>query len=171
MLHAPLEPNNVGNGFNTDRMRQHGRVNLVALIGVSTVLLLGAALGSAFLKESLSTTASKFMDALARGDAETLTDLTYRGDFTREQILDQWKFSTQVAGKHYMFRWQILDEKQADEDQGTVQMFIWRNYGPGSYEERYGLELRKEEGKWKVDVSGIARNMYPGLPRLDGTIK
>lgn len=170
MWRSRLEPIHLGNGFNTDRMRQHGRVNLVALIGVSTLLLLGAALGSALLRESLSSSASKFMDALARGDAETLTDLTYRGDSSREQILDQWKFATQVAGKHYMFRWQILDEKQTDEDQGTVQMFIWRNYGPSSYEEKYGLELRREEGKWKVDVSGIARNMYPALPRLDGTM-
>ena len=36
---------------------------------------------------------------------------------------------------------------------------------PGAYEELYELPMVKVGDDWKVDVRGISREFYPGLPR------
>ncbi len=145
-------------------MRRSGRfspVSFLAVIAIAMVVIVFV-----FSKQSLSNVGGQFMDALARGDVNKLTDLTYLGGEPSDQIQKKWEFATQVAGKHYSFRWAINSEVQIDPNDGTVRLQVERNAGSGSsYPENYELPMVKVDGKWKVDVNGISREMYPALPR------
>ncbi len=47
-----------------------------------------------------------------------------------------------------------------------VRMMVIRNAErDGAYEEKFELPLVKKDGKWKVEVLGLDRRLYPGLPR------
>jgi hypothetical protein len=71
-----------------------------------------------------------------------------------------------VAGKDYSFRWSITGEMQTDDNDGTVRLQVERNFGSGaSYPENFQLPMVKVNGQWKVEVNGISREMYPGLPQ------
>lgn len=145
-------------------MRRAGRVSpllLVVVLGLAAVVVI------LFMGQKGPTeTASRFMDALARGDYETLAKTSVVSGKTEAQLVDEWKFTTQVAGKHYSFRWSITSSRVVDDKTGDVKLQVERNYGPGSYEENYGLPMLKDaNGDWKVDAGGISSEMYPGLPR------
>lgn len=108
------------------------------------------------------------MTALAKGDVDTLTKMTYLGANTSEdQIRKEWNFACNTAGKHYVFMWRITSSMEQDPGKvGSVQMQVTRNANtPGSYEEGFQLPMLKVNGQWKVDVRGISRQMYPALPR------
>ena len=78
----------------------------------------------------------------------------------------QWDFAIHTAGKHYVFFWRITADQLADENSGSVKLQVTRNASqPGAFEEAYALPLTKINGDWKVDVSAINREMFPGLPR------
>lgn len=145
-------------------MKQSGRASLIMLATAAMVILLGMIF--LFGKESLTSVGTRFMSALARGDVDTLTKMSLVGDETPEQMHKEWDFAVNTAGKHYRFFWRITSELQADERSGSVRMQITRNADtPGGYEEAFQLPLEKVNGEWKVDVRGISREMYPGLPR------
>lgn len=107
---------------------------------------------------------ARFMAALAKRDVATLTDLTYIEGRPKEDIQKQWEFATDVA-QHYRFRYLILGQMQSDPTTASVRMQIWRNYGPGSYEENFSLPMKRVDGRWMVDVTNWSRGAFPALPR------
>jgi len=145
-------------------MNRSGRVSIVGLVCLVGVVLFGAV----FLlgRESLSVVGGRFMDALARGDVDTLTKMTYLGNETQEDIHKQWEFTCNTAGRYYNFFYHITAASQADPKSGSVQMQVTRDAAnPGAYEENFQLPMVKVGDEWKVDVRGISREMYPSLPR------
>lgn len=126
------------------------------------VVILGAVLVGG---ESPQTRAAIFMSALARGDAEALTDSTYLGGRDRAAMKAAWERTVREA-EFYRFRYRILGAQNSSADTAAVRMHVWRNYGPMSFEENFQLDLKKVEGRWKVRPEGISRAMFPFLPRL-----
>jgi hypothetical protein len=153
-------------GLMMKSMRQSGRINVVALIGGFIALVFVAALSISFIKESPGTVAGKFLTALAKGDVDTLSKLTYGGTMSKEEVKKEWEFTLSVS-KHYRFRWAVLVESIADDKSASVRTQVARNLGPNSYDENYGIPLVQEAGAWKVDVKGISRSIFPNLPRLE----
>jgi hypothetical protein len=145
-------------------MNVRGRVNLLflALIGV-----IGLVAVIFFVRQdSMGGAGTRFLTALAKHDVNTLTELTYLDKRDPEQVRKQWDFAVNEAAKHYRFLWVVDNSTQADADNGALQLRVWRNLdSPSTYDERFQLPMAKEDGKWKVVVSGISREMFPGLPR------
>jgi hypothetical protein len=144
-------------------MRQSGRASIVTVLAIVSVLLVVLLL--AFSRESLTSVGGRFMDALQRGDVDTLTRMTYLGNKSEEQVRKEWDFTVNTAGRHYEFLYQILSARQSGSDSGVVRMHVIRNPRQGGFEEVFNLPLVKVGDDWKVDVRGINRDMYPGLPR------
>jgi hypothetical protein len=149
-------------------MRRSGRINVIAIFAVVAVAMLAVVL--IFSKQSLSNAGGQFMDALARGDVDKLTELSQVSGENSDQIRKQWEFATQVAGKNYSFRWRITSESEIDSNDGTVKLSVTRNAAsPSSYEENYALPMVKVNGLWKVDVANVSREMYPGMPKASAS--
>jgi hypothetical protein len=146
-------------------MNRSGRVSFLGLVGffgiivlVTIVLLTG--------RESLTSIGGRFMEALAKGDVDTLTKMSYVGNDTPEDLRKQWDFAVNTAGVHYNFLYKITGSQQADAKTGAVSMSVTRDAtNPGAYEQNYQLPLLKVGDEWKVDVHGISREMYPALPQ------
>lgn len=130
---------------------------VVAVIALVVLLFMG--------QKSPQETGSRFMDALARGDVDGLVQTSFVPGKSSEELRKDWEFTTKTVAKYYRFRWKITSSNVVNDESATVRLAVERNYGPGSYEENYGLPLLKVNGEWKVDASGISREMYPGLPR------
>ncbi len=144
-------------------MRRAARVSplvlgvVVAVAALVVLLFMG--------QKSPGEAGSRFMDALARGDVDTLVKTSYSPGKSPEELRKDWEFATHTVGKHYLFHWEITSSNVVNDDSATVRLAVQRNFGPGSYDENYGLPLHKIDGEWKVDASGISREMYPALPR------
>jgi hypothetical protein len=145
------------------RMKRSGRASLVIVILVALV----AAVVVLFLMagDSPSGVAGRFLTALAKGDTKTLADLSYMEGKTTDQIKDEWD-KTKGVTKYWQFQWKIQDSKDQDADNSTVVLgWVKNSASISAYEEKYELPLVKRDGKWKIDVRGISREMYPALPR------
>lgn len=143
---------------------RRARANWLVVASLVGLVALGVLFVAA--REGASTVAARFMDALARQDAATLTQLSYMDGVSAQELRSQWDYAVNVAGKYYRFNWEIRGETQTGPDSAAVRMGFWRNYGsPGSYDENFQLNLIRIRGTWKVDVRSISREMYPGLPR------
>jgi hypothetical protein len=144
-------------------MKQSGRTHpliLVAALGVVVVLVL-----LMFSGESLTAVGAQFLSALAKGDAKTLTDLSYLDNKSKDEVQKEWEASVSAA-KHYRFQWKIVAANQADERTASIKIQVTRNSdSPGAYEENYGLPLVKVDGHWKVIYTNLGREMSPFLPR------
>ncbi|MHB8637023.1 MAG: hypothetical protein ACYC96_11200 [Fimbriimonadaceae bacterium] len=117
-------------------------------------------------RNSPSATAEQFMDALGRGDAKELTDVSYARNGDKAALLKAFEFATQDAGKNYSFLWRIKDSRQADARTASVQLAVIRNArSSSSFEENFEIPLVRQGGRWLVDVAGINDLMYPALPR------
>lgn len=128
------------------------------------VVLIGT--GFYFAKDSVTTVGSQFMDALARGDVEKLTEMSYMSDLPKEEIRKRWDFTVNKAAPYYRFTWRVAGGDETEKDSGNVRLKVQRNVDSGSsYEESFQLPLIKTAEGWKVDVRSISRDMYPGLPR------
>jgi hypothetical protein len=145
-------------------MNRSGRVSLLGILGLGSILLIVALL---FLsRESLNSVGGRFMTALAKGDVDTLTKMSFLGKRTPEEIRDMWKFTTGVSGKYYNFRYRITSSRQADANSGTVTMMFTKDAeSPSAFEEKREIPLVRVNDEWKVDVANLSRDMYPGLPR------
>lgn len=140
-----------------------GKVSIVAIAGlVGIAVIIGILVSGG---ESPETAAARFMGALAEGDAEVLAETSFVPDVSDEELLAKWK-QTVEAGKYYKFLWDLKGNVQDAPDQVKVGMDVWRNFGPNSYEERFTLVVKKQDGEWKVLANAISREMYPFLPRF-----
>lgn len=145
-------------------MRQAGRANLLVI----ATIVMAAFIASALLlgRDSMSSTCGKFLGALAKGDVETLTNLSYLGDKPKDDIKKQWEFTLKEAAPHYRFMYRIENAKEQGPDSGAVSIKFWRNALMGStYDEPYDIPMVRRDGKWLVDVKGLSRDMFPALPR------
>lgn len=144
-------------------MRLSGRTLLILAIVVVAALFSLILLGG---RESPESVAIQFMTALSKGDSDKLAALSSTRNSSAETIKKQWEFATHVAAPHYTFLWRIMRSLQASPNEASVSLQVTRNaLTPGSFEENYELPLVREQGKWKVVVSGINAEMYPALPR------
>lgn len=107
---------------------------------------------------------TKFMQALARGDAKTLAELSHDPSLDQAALEKEWEFTTEV-GKHYLFMYKMMHTTRHTEESATVNMKVWRDYGPSSYDENFGLPMVKVDGEWKVSLNELSRALYPALPR------
>lgn len=148
-------------------MRRSGRV------GIVTVMVLAVVVGIVFIgilifgnRNSPTSEATKFMDALAQSNVKELTNLTYMPGETRAQIEKKWDFTVNVAGKYYVFTWYPTGEKKASANSaGVVIEYTADARKPGSYPQESSIPMVRVKGKWKVDIRSMDRNIYPGLPR------
>lgn len=137
-----------------------GGIGFIIILGLSFIGL-----------DSPTSAAGKFMAALAKGDYKAVASVSHvepkPGEdlaAAKKRLEEEWKFATEVAGKHYRFRYRILGQVM-EGDTAAVNMQVWKNYNPGAYEENFDLPMVKSEGKWKVAVRGMSRKWYPGVPR------
>jgi hypothetical protein len=143
---------------------QSGRINIGLLIVVVCIAILS--LVYVFSQESLNTVASRFMSALSTGDVNALTENSYVGTESKDEIRKQWDYAVNDVAKYYRFTWRITGSMQQSEDSGAVRLSVAKNAdSPGAYEENFALPVIKVNGKWLVDVRNISRDMYPALPR------
>lgn len=146
-------------------MKRAGRASALTIVALVAVVAVMGVLVWSFLGVSPRTVASEFMTALATGDGDKLTELTYMENTTPEEIRKKWDFSLS-AGKHYLFIWKIVGDNQPDDESASIRLDITRNYAsPVAYAEKYDLLLVKRPEGWKVDVRSIKPTMYPALPR------
>jgi hypothetical protein len=145
-------------------MKQSGRASILTIAAVVSVLLV---LGMLFLgKESVTSVGDRFLQALYRGDVDTLTKMSYLGNDTEDQMRKKWDFAVNHAGKYYLFAYRITGGRQLSEDSAQVTLqYVKDAANPASYEEKYEIPLVKVGNEWKVDVKGMNRTMYPALPR------
>lgn len=144
-------------------MKQAGKAHWLVIAGIASILVVvGLFL---FAQDSAGDTAHRFMTALAKGDVETLTELSYYPEGSKEELKEKWDFAVNKAGKHFLFFGRIVNVSQSAPDTAAATMQITKNPQAGGYEEKFQLPLVKEGGDWKVDVRTISRTMYPALPR------
>lgn len=142
--------------------RWSGRVSVVllaALCAVGFIVLLVS-----FTGQTPRAAAGQFMTALAKGDADGLADLSIVQTKSRDDMKKQWEDTVRHT-RSYVFVWQILAVTQ-NGDNATVKLDVVRNAtDPMSYAEHFELPLTKRDGKWKVLVPQISREMFPYLPQ------
>ncbi|HRK21582.1 MAG TPA: DUF4878 domain-containing protein [Fimbriimonadaceae bacterium] len=144
-------------------MHRSGKAHWLTIVGILSVVAIGALM--LFARDSAGSSAGQFMTALGKGDVDTLTKLSYIEGVPSEEVRKKWEFTTDV-GKHYMFRWRIVNITQSDDKTAAATMQVTRNSAAASgYEEKFQLPLVKIGDDWKVDVTAISRGLYPALPR------
>jgi hypothetical protein len=132
---------------------------VVALLAIVTVaiFILSAK------QDSEINAASRFLVALGKADAKTLTELSYMDGDTEEEIRAKWD-KTLSYSKHYLFVWSI-QRSFVQGDEATVTLKFFKDAGKSTtFEEKLEIPLKRVNGKWKVDVRGISREAYPSLP-------
>ncbi len=142
-------------------MRQ-GRVSFWTIAVVACVLAIFVLF---FLgRESPGAASTKFLSALAELDLKTVTETSVLPGESQEELRKQWQRTLEVA-KYYRWSWKIVDTTRTTPEQATVKLRVWRNLeGGASYDEPFELQLLKKDGRWKVDVSQLSREMFPALP-------
>ncbi|MDI9636685.1 hypothetical protein QPK87_09715 [Kamptonema cortianum] len=129
---------------------------LLAIVAVIVILTSG--------KETPQIRAAIFMNALARGDAETLAKSSYSANKSEEEILAAWKQSVSDS-EFYRFKYEVKGAALASQTEASVRLMVWRNYSPDGYDEPFQLKMKKVNGEWKVELESLSRAMYPFLPR------
>jgi len=145
------------------RMKRSGRASIVIVIAIALV----AAVIVLFLMagDSASGVAARFLTALQKGDTKTLAELSYMEGLSPDQVQKKWD-ETYAVTKYWQFNWRVTDTKEQDSDNASVNLMWTKDMGsPSAYEDKAELPMLKKDGKWKIDVRAISREMYPDLPR------
>lgn len=143
-------------------MKQSGKASLLTIAGI----VAAAIVITLFLVriDSPGVVASRFMTALAKGDAAKLTELSFT-DGDRAKLRKDWDYSISVS-RNYVFAWMIKGDQIADDNHASVRLEVVRDADrPESYPENFALPMVKVGGKWLVDVRNMSRQMFPALPR------
>ncbi len=140
---------------------KRGRISVLTLLVIACLVGLAAILAFSSTADTAESATIRFMDALARGDAKALTQVTFIEDETDAEIEKKWAESCNF-NEHYRFKWtpkatNTLTEKTAV---ATVSLFAL-----GQNEADYRLPLVKKDNKWKVDIAVVDRNFFPSLPK------
>lgn len=144
-------------------MKRSGRVSIFVII---TVVLMAAVVGLFLLAgESPTGVGTKFLTALANGNAKTLAELSYMEGETPAEMEEAWK-KTYEASKYWLFAYKVMGSTEQDANTASIRLEWVKNIAnPSAYGEKFELPMVKVDGKWKVDVRAISRAMYPNLPR------
>jgi flagellar basal body-associated protein FliL len=143
--------------------KQTGKISLTWVLVILGVAIIAATF--LFGQSSPSSATVRFLDALARGDAKTLTEVTYLEGQSEEEIREQWEYATHI-GEYYRFLWEVNSETMHGDENATVAVSYIVNADRGSsYEEIYRIPMTQIDGEWKVDLSQMTREIYPALPR------
>lgn len=145
-------------------MKRAGKVSLLTVLALVSALVVIVLL---FMGgESPTSIASKFMVALAKGDVDTLTKMSYIDGKNEEQIKQAWDYTVNKVGPHYRFVFRSISAVQIDPTLVNVKFEVVTDALSGSsYPEFFEIPLKKVDNDWKVDTAAIDRKMYPGLPR------
>ena len=147
-------------------MKKAGRTSLVLIAVVVAVLIGGVVLLLMLSGEAPETVAGKWLAALAKGDVDTLTDLSYFGNRPESYVRDQWQFATHTANPYYRFRYQVEGSRPINNESAAVHIEMMPDSNkPNPIPLPYDLGMVKVNGRWKVDVRTINRAIYPALPR------
>jgi hypothetical protein len=144
-------------------MKQAGKAHWLTIAGILSIFVVAGLFF--FAKDPVAKTANDFMVALAKGDVDTLTELSSFQGASKEELKEKWRFTVKEVAPHYMFAWKILSIARSDENTAAARLMVRRNADQGGFDENFQLPLVKENGEWKVDVRSISRAMYPGLPQ------
>lgn len=138
-------------------------MSLIVIAGLVSVALVAALFF--FSRESPGSAGGKFMDALVRGDAKSLAEVSYLRGENRDRIEQEWNRSLAVS-RYYNFAWEITAHKALGPDRAAVMMEVVRNAASqAAFPETYQIELVRIGGRWLVDVPKLPRSLYPFLPR------
>ena len=117
--------------------------------------------------------AREFMSGLAKADAKALASRSFLNEggktkdskASEEEMAKAWQACFE-GSKYFRFVYTVGDPSIQQDGSASVKLMINRNpFGMGGYDEHFELPMFKEDGKWKVHVQGISREMYPFLPR------
>ncbi len=144
-------------------MKRAGRLNWIAMVGVLGIAVIGFLMF--FGQKSSTSNAIAFMEALGNKDVDRLVELSsWDGD--KEDLRKKWDYSVNTAGKYYVFRWEVLSEKKADDNHSAVKLTVFRNaFRPQTFPEKFELPMVREGDEWKVDVRGLSHQIFPATPR------
>ena len=152
-------------------MKRAGRIHWMVVVALATLIALVSLF--VFSGDSPDKAAREFMSALAKGDAKALASRSYLNlsgksgspSSSLDGMEKAWKECLDGA-KYYRFVYTVGDVQIQPDQSASVRLQINKNpFGMGGYDEHFELPMFKEEGKWKVQVQGISREMYPFLPR------
>jgi hypothetical protein len=144
------------------RMNCSGRINLLLIAAI--VIVAGMSVLFLSAGETPSSTVGRFMMALATDNEETLTNLSYMGDQPVEQTRKEWA-ETMKSTKNFLFAWRVVSDTENGNNAVVKLKFAKDARSKMAYEDDLEIPLVKIQGKWKVDVRQIQRDMYPNLPR------
>jgi len=144
-------------------MKKSGRAYLPVIVGV--VFVVAAAVFFFFGAESPAAAANEFMAALAKADVKKLAQVGLLEGVDAQKAEAIWR-QTLDRSEYFRFQWRVKNTTQPTDDTASVVMDYIKNAdSPSAYPENYSLPMMKIDGKWKVDVRRIPRDMYPDLPR------
>lgn len=147
--------------------RVSARISLIALLGLLGLAFLFAyVVFFGFGSRSPEQAMSEFMTALAERDIERLMEVTVI-DRPYKPLREQWDFCLNVAARGLPFAWRTGDARQLSENRAYVEVFMIEFSVGGAKEsdEPYRIPLVRDGGRWKVDLAGVPRDFFPGLPR------
>jgi hypothetical protein len=146
--------------------KKGGRISLVLILAIIAVLIGVSVMYATTSGDSPESAGSKFMSALAKGDVDQLTDLSYVVNATPADIHQKWDFACHTAGPYYHFKWRANGAIIADQDTAALKIWYTKDANArGSYEDTFELPLIRVNGHWKVDVSSMDHSIYPAMPR------
>lgn len=132
----------------------------IGLVGVITIPIILFMLG-----QSPEAAAKEFMTALAAGDVNKLTEMTYLPE-PEEDINTQWQRTFETTAPNYVFGWELGTTEKDGADRAVVKVTIVEFRGPELHENDIAnLPLVRREDKWMVDMRSLSRTFFPGLPR------
>jgi hypothetical protein len=145
--------------------RESGRVHFITIFGiVGALLVIGFFFSTVFAPATPEAVASRFLDALARGDTKTLTETSFIPSVEPAELEKKW-VATMEVGKYYRFIWRIQRANINGDTASVVMGFTRDSDSNVSYEENLELPLEKVNGQWKVSVSEMDNKIFPALPR------
>ncbi|MCW5937011.1 MAG: hypothetical protein KIT11_06885 [Fimbriimonadaceae bacterium] len=145
-------------------MLRTGRTNWIVVALTALIVVIVGLLF--FVGESPTTTTNRFFIALAKGDSAELAEVTvFSPPKSKEEAKAAWDKTFEYS-RHYRFVWKITGHTNPAPDRATVRFKFVKNALRGSaYEENYDIDLLKVDGKWKVAVDSVDREIFPALPR------
>jgi len=149
------------------RSRAFLRLNLVGVLGLAgLVILLGVGFVVLMNRQTPEVAVQKFMEGLANQDLATLNEYSFL-ESPSKPIQDQWKYCFDVAAKGMPFVWRIGESRMTGDDHAVVEVFLVQFSIGGAKEsdEAFQIPLVRRNGRWQVDLVGVPRDFFPGLPR------
>ena len=147
------------------RRLQNGAIRINPIIFIGVLGLVAIPIIMLMLGQSPQSAANEFMQALAKGDVDKLTEMSYLPDPSRP-LRDQWKDTFDLYAKDYIFGYEMGTSEKMGPNDAVIKVTIVEFRGPEMHEnDTANLPLKRVDGKWKVALRDLSRTFFPGLPR------